>query len=301
MFRFPISAVFQHVILFLLIASGLTALAPVVRAQSPWASEVVAYEFGGGQTFGQDSAYFPANVLGPVAPGAGPMAPASSPYEVVSLGRGGWVTLGFSPRIQNEAGADFSVFENVLVNQVTGQPFTEWMIVAVSQTGDTWHTFPYDTATGAGMAGRAPTAKAPVDYQNPAESGGDSFDLDKVGLEWARYVRLTDATRYQPPDRLAAELDAVVAVHQKATHRQPQALAKARPRVWTRRSGERAILQCAAPLRQLRLVNMKGQTVHRQAQLAPQASAQLPELAAGVYVLQAQSSWGQLRRKIWLP
>jgi hypothetical protein len=261
----------------------------------------VDYEFGGKQQFGQDSAYFPANVLGPVASGAGPYAPASSPFEVASLGRNGWVVLRFDARIPNQQGADFTVFENVLKNQVTGRLFDEWMIVSVSQDGLTWHTFPYDTTTGEGMAGRTPTAKAPVDYQNPAVSGGDAFDLDSVGLDWARYVRLKDATQYQPPDRLAAELDAVVSIHQKATSRPySQQQAGSSPSVWASGDSKRAQLRANLPLEQLRLYNLQGQRVFSAQALAAHSSKELPELASGAYILRAHSRAGHIQRKLWI-
>ena len=166
------------------------------------------YAFGTSQTFGQDSAYFPANVLGPVGPGVSTTTPASTPYEVVSLGKGGFIVLGFEYPIIDGPGPDFTVFENAFF--YPGGTFGEWMIVSVSPDGENWLVFPHDTLTGIGMAGRTPTAGG-VDYTNPAESGGDSFDLSDLGLDTVRYVRVDDATRYQGPDRLSAELDAVIA------------------------------------------------------------------------------------------
>lgn len=180
-------------------------------AQAQWATGVRDYSFGTNQTIGQGAAYFPTNVLGPPAH-ATPNVPASIPQEVVSLGRNGTLTLTFDSPIADGEGADFVVFENAFV-WGNGQIFDEWMIVSVSENGDTWQTFPYDTLTGAGMAGRTPT-NAPDGCTTPATCGGDAFDLATVGLPLARYVRLQDATRYQGFDRLSAEVDAVGAIHQ---------------------------------------------------------------------------------------
>lgn len=179
-------------------------------AQHPWATAVDEYSFGTSQIFGQDSTFFPANVLGPVGPAVSETTPASTPSEIVSLGKGGYVVLSFDYPLIDGPGPDFTVFENAFV--YPGGIFDEWMIVSVSVDGENWLVFPHDTLTGAGMAGRTPTTGG-ADYLNPAESGGDSFDLADLGLDTARYVRVTDATHYQGLDRLSAELDAVIALH----------------------------------------------------------------------------------------
>ncbi|MDW8133969.1 MAG: hypothetical protein RMJ66_02770 [Bacteroidia bacterium] len=100
------------------------------------------------------------------------------------------------------------------------------MIVEVSQDGENWRTFPYDSLTGRGLAGRTPTGcmscSAPINWQDPAQAGGDTFDLRVVGLPWIRFVRVRDATHWQSPDRLSAELDGIVAIHQLSnTHIEP--------------------------------------------------------------------------------
>lgn len=184
-----------------------------LTARAQWATQVISYQFGTNQTVGQDPQYFPANVLGPVTPTATPSVPANLPTDVVSLGRGGSIVVGFDGLILDGEGADFTVFENAFVTPF-GYLFDEWLIVSVSMDGQTWHTFPYDTLTGAGMAGRTPTQEhADIHYLTPALSGGDAYDLAQLGLPQARYVRVQDATQYQSFDRLAAELDAVAVLH----------------------------------------------------------------------------------------
>jgi hypothetical protein len=190
-------------------------LLSVSRCHSQWAASVLEYAFGTNQTLGQSSAYFPANVLGPVTVGASATAPAFLPQDVVSLGRNGYVALAFDRPIVDGDGPDFIVFENAFLwgeNQVFG----EWMTVSVSEDGIGWVAFPYDTLSGAGMAGRSPTLSATT-WADPLVCGGDGFDLATVGLAQVRYVRVQDATRYQPADHLSAELDAVVAIHQLST------------------------------------------------------------------------------------
>lgn len=180
-------------------------------AQTHWANKVLAHQFGLGQTVGQDSLYFPKNILGAVSASVSATVPANTPNEIVSLGRNGWVALGFEGNIVDGTGADFTVFENAF--QFAGGIFDEWLMVSVSQDGETWVTFPYDSLTGAGMAGRTPTNGGNANYLDATQSGGNSFDLADVGLAWAKYVKVTDATKFQTPDKLSAELDAIIAIH----------------------------------------------------------------------------------------
>lgn len=184
-----------------------------LSAQSAWASSVYDFHFGISQTFGQDSAYFPQNVLGALGSNINPTMPASTPEEVCSIGKGGFIVLEFDPPILDGIGVDFTVFENAFFYNNNSQVFDEWMMVSVSNDGQTWKTFPYDTLTGDGFAGRTPTAATGANYQDPNQSGGDSFDLQELGLTEAKYVKLTDATQYQSSDRLSADLDAVIAIH----------------------------------------------------------------------------------------
>jgi hypothetical protein len=185
---------------------------------SVWPVAVYAHAFGTSQTFGQSSQYFPYNVLGEICTSATPTSPCADPCQVVSLGKGGYIVLTFDPPIADGPGADFIVFENAFYYG-SGQVFDEWMIVKVSQDGQVWYTFPYDPVTGQGLAGRTPTGcqgcpTGTTNWQNPTEAGGDAFDLSDAGLPWARYVRVEDATHFQTPDRLSADLDGIVAIHQ---------------------------------------------------------------------------------------
>ena len=134
---------------------------------------------------------------------------ASAPY-------GGTITLEF---VDNEVwdgpGADFTVFENVFyVCNESGVPdpetrFMEPAMVSVSQDGVNWRQFKfdfsprYDPDTGAlnlrhpycynsGFAGVNPVMSDGYspDPTDTAVSGGDSFDISAVGLDWIRYIRI---------------------------------------------------------------------------------------------------------------
>ncbi|MCX8111626.1 MAG: hypothetical protein N3E49_00290 [Bacteroidia bacterium] len=182
---------------------------------------VYSYQLGSSQSFGQDPQYFPYNVLGEICTSATPTNPCADPCQVVSLGKGGFIALEFDPPIADGPGPDFTVFENPF-RYGSGQVFDEWMIVSVSQDGINWVVFPFDSITGQGLAGRTPTGcmgcSGPINWQDPSQSGGDAFDLSVVGLAWAKYVRVTDATSWQPPDRLSADLDGIVAIHQLSSN-----------------------------------------------------------------------------------
>ncbi len=170
------------------------------------------------------AAELPGIVLG--APRGAGLAHGSA--DIVSLGAasnddggaaapyGGVITLEFADNtVWNGPGADFTIFENVFyVNGAAGalDPTTRFMepaLVSVSQDGLAWHQFPadfsprYDPATGqlnlrhpycyhTGFAGVNPVMSNGLDPDptDPAVSGGDSFDIGELGLDWIRFVRI---------------------------------------------------------------------------------------------------------------
>lgn len=197
-------------------ADAATSDARPVATTGVFAASVVTFEPGPGAGFGADK--MPAIVLGPPH-GAG--AKAGS-LDVVSLGKGGTIVLGFDGvEIVDGPGADFVVFEN---------PFTGWIEtgeVSVSADGQTWATFPCAAADKAGgypgCAGVGPVHAAPdnaIDPAAAAAAGGDAFDLADLGLPRARFVRVRDsgangADKYLAPTG-GFDLDAVVAIHHAA-------------------------------------------------------------------------------------
>lgn len=146
----------------------------------PWADVVVASELGEGSGHGAD--LLPGVVLGAPTSTAG-----GGSLDVVSLGREGWIVVELVdwPAVDGP-GDDLTVFEN---------PFPGWTeagVVEVSLDGELWLAFPCDPESGEGCAGFTPTG-AELDVDDPSTWGGDSFDLADVGLDEARFVRITDA------------------------------------------------------------------------------------------------------------
>ncbi len=161
------------------------------NAQDRFATSIVHFNQGSG-----GGAFDPALLLGgPRGGGTG-----SGSLDVLTLGVGGDVTLGFDVVLTDGPGADFSVFENGLV--FSGGVFTETCFVEVSTDGATFARFPvkYDGpsapigpfdvlpfGTFAGLAGGAPV-QANVDTNSidpfdPVVSGGEAFDLADLAQE----------------------------------------------------------------------------------------------------------------------
>jgi len=188
----------------------------------------------------------PENVLGPPH-GAGPFQGSS---HTLSLGLGGAITVAFTDNaIVNGPGPDFTVFENafLLSGVETGVPFAEPASVSVSADGVHWATFPCaldEPPYHPGCAGVYPVFATEDDpalalvatttpiadlvgvpfatFTPPAGSGGDSFDLSRVGLAAARFVRVEGGLQRMGLAGLAGfDLDAVAAVHSVDTFALP--------------------------------------------------------------------------------
>ncbi len=198
----------------------LLLLASAAVAQDPFADAVVDFAPGSGSGFGAD--LLPDVVLGPPRGGG----PVQQSLDVVSLGNDGAITVRFDqPVICDGPGFDFTVFENAFhVTTPSGPVFEEYGIIAVSQDGVDFVELPYDAITHDGLAGRVPVLSDPdngIDPLQPAESGGDAFDLSTIGLPWVAYVRVTDpgatipdpGNRIPPGDKGGFDLDAVAALH----------------------------------------------------------------------------------------
>jgi hypothetical protein len=176
-----------------------------------WATQVLDVHYGPGQGFGQ--AEMPAIVLGPPQ-GAGC---CSGSLDVVSLGNGGWIVLGFGgTELVDGPGADFVVFENPFQygsdeTTVYAEPAT----VEVSTDGSSWIGWPCTAVhwPWGSCAGWHPVYQSgdtgPLD---PTNSGGDAFDLADVGLSSARFVRIVDRADVDGPAGVF-DLDAVGIVH----------------------------------------------------------------------------------------
>lgn len=187
-----------------------------------YAAEVVDVTYGAYAGFGQSR--FPQIVFGPPK-GVGTDAGGT---DVLSLGRGGTITVGFGDAcVVDGPGIDLVVYENPFWE--AGDPedlYIETAIVEVSADGIVFVPFPasYDDALELGdperydgYAGVEPVM--PGDDQ--ATNGGDRFDLADIGVDTIRYVRITDTDGdpVDPGDLIGAppqagfDLDAVGAIH----------------------------------------------------------------------------------------
>ncbi len=188
---------------------------------------VYMFSPGTGQNSGQEPQYYPKNIFGLPSTNASYELPESSPEQILSLGMGGEIIIGIKNfQIVNGEGPDFTIFENCFFNPVSKKLFAEPAKVAVSNDGVNFIEFPYNDSTLKGLAGITPV-NGNKDPYNPKLSGGDSFDLSDIGMDFITHVKLTDVTHliedlfpdniyYQPPFILSGfDLDAVVALHTK--------------------------------------------------------------------------------------
>ena len=189
------------------------ALGALPQAQSAFATQIVSYVQGSGSGIFDTS-----NLLG--GPIGGGLSLGS--VDVLTLGGGGEVTVGFDVTLTDGPGADFSVFENGFVVTGTSDVFAEVAFVEVSTDGLTFARFPTSyagsgTAMGAyrGLSGGMPVlADVTVDPASPFDpvtSGGEAFDLadlagdpdvlsGSVDLSAIHYVRLVDVEGAVPDD-----------------------------------------------------------------------------------------------------
>jgi hypothetical protein len=150
-----------------------------------FATHVLEVAYGPGQDFGR--AAMPDIALGPPR-GAGCCAGST---DVVSLGNGGTIVVGFADNgIVDGPGDDFVIFENPF--EFGGALFAELATVEVSEDGESWHAFSCDAVEPpyGSCAGHHPVF---LDGEGDlADAGGDRFDLADLGLDQARFLRVTD-------------------------------------------------------------------------------------------------------------
>lgn len=199
-------------------AAGNGGVGPEIPPTSAYATSVESFEAGTGAGFNQ--AMFPDIVLGPPK-GQGT---DSGSYDVLSLGVGGEIVLGFGDlAIVDGPGPDLLVFENAFwPGGDASMVFAELGEVSVSEDGEIWHAFACDSAGDGqgnfkGCAGATPTLvydAATLVPLDPQQSGGDAFDLADVGLTRARFVKIRDLET-QPIGGTTSgfDLDAVGAIH----------------------------------------------------------------------------------------
>lgn len=180
------------------------------------ASCVAAFEPGDDGGFGSDR--FPEILYGePLGSGT-----TSGGLDVLSLGRGGSIVLGFGGNtIVDGEGPDFVVFENPFF--AAGDPnnvYAELGEVSVSMDGEIWSVFPCaeDAEPPAGCAGVSPVfanGDLGISSLDPAVSGGDAFDLAELGVSEARFVRIRDLQGIGAQPNAGFDLDAISVLHAK--------------------------------------------------------------------------------------
>lgn len=154
---------------------------------------VYSFKPGTGQSIGQDSTYFPKNIFGPPSTTAREDVPETRPEEMLSLGKDGEIVVGFKGKVLIDIpGPDFTIFENVVKDGVTKKYFAEPGIVSVSEDGVHFYRFPFNPKTLDGLAGKTPTYGDQNPY-DPTASGGDSFDIAELGLDYVRYIKIKDS------------------------------------------------------------------------------------------------------------
>jgi len=162
------------------------------KAEHSYIDTVYSFSPGTGQNYGQSPAFFPMNVFGAPAVEASEYIPASAESEVLSLGIDGEIIVGVKDMvIYDGAGDDFIIYENAFKNQATKKVFAEPAKVAVSEDGINYIEFPHNDWTLEGCAGKTPT-NGGIDPFTQDSSGGDGFDIGKLGLEKIRYIKITD-------------------------------------------------------------------------------------------------------------
>ena len=182
-----------------------------------FATRVVSFTKGKDGGFGEEK--LPNVVLGP--PHGGGSGGGST--DVLSLGVGGEIVLGFDADIVDGAGPDFLVFENPFL--VGGDPTQVWAElgeVSVSDDGVTWTTFPcterkYPYGMCAGWHPVLATPGRTIDATTWEDAGGDFFDLSAIGVSRARFVRIRDVMPHAGTGGTAGfDLDAVAVLHGRA-------------------------------------------------------------------------------------
>jgi hypothetical protein len=159
--------------------------------------------------------------------------------DVVSLGGGGSIVVGFAPNaIVDGPGVDFVVFENPF-DYGNGDRYVEPGEVSVSDDGVTWTAFPCTDTTQAmpdGGWGATRCGGMNLVYSNPfrppyispfdlQRAGGDQYDLASIGVKHARYVRIRNVVATEPcpegglpdgevlPDKNGFDLDAIAIIN----------------------------------------------------------------------------------------
>jgi hypothetical protein len=228
-----------------LCAFGFPSLA-LAQVSGAYATHVVAYNQGTG-----NGNFTPSNILG------GPQGGGfnNGALDVLTLGNGGDVTVGFAVTIVDGPGADLTVSENGFT--FGGGTFAEVAAVEVSTDGQQFARFPsrYSGPVGplppfgtmpmgsfrgltGGLPGLANVLTNTISPWDPSVSGGEAFDLADlanhplvqsgvVDLQNIQFVRIADVVEGVELDSFgnliwdnggtsSADIDAVAVIHHSA-------------------------------------------------------------------------------------
>jgi len=232
-------------------ALGATAAIATAASASFYASSVIEYAPGAGPTPGFDDAAAalgsPTRFTAPASPFGGAVTPFNSSFgegEVVTIGEGGWLTLGFDQPIldvpSNPFGIDLLIFGNSFAGidfdtgLATGAVFGEGGVIELSDNGSTWHTVigveadglfptlgyqdvtePFPTAAGSVLTDFRTPVDPSLDFSGlstaeiaaayAGSGGGAGVDIASVGLSSVLYVRISNPVG----SGLTPEIDAV--------------------------------------------------------------------------------------------
>jgi hypothetical protein len=225
-----------------------------------FAATVVQYVPGTGVGAGLDD---PLSALGPATrftspadPFGGPVTPFNAPYgieELVTIGFGGWLTVGFDQPVfdrnrPDEFGFDLIIFGNSFYldadfpNGIVAGISEEPGVIDVSQDGTTWWpvvaladtAFPTMGYQDVVDAFPAVAGEVLTDFHRPVDptidpigmsmpelisayagsGGGTGVDIADTGLEWIQYVRISN--HHPPASGVTPEIDAISVVPEPA-------------------------------------------------------------------------------------
>ncbi len=165
--------------------------------------KVLSFSPKGGATYGQEG--FPKMIQGPPRG----LGRSKGSLHVVSLGCGGSIILEFSsPLIANGPGVDFIIFENAF-SYGGKETFSEPAKISVSIDGKKWYSYPchpektqWPFPQCAGVREVYSHPDNSIDPYNPNKAGGDVFDLEDVGLPFARFIKIEDLSHKHPDAKL---------------------------------------------------------------------------------------------------
>lgn len=222
-------------VLFVRVAAGFVALSSSALA-SPYATSWTSYAQGTGASAGyldpSAAVGSPSRFTGVTGGWPSVVSPFSSPWDadqIVSIGRGGHLTLAFDHNVYNRAsnayGVDFIVFTNMFYvdagGNATGKFATLGGSIEVSQDGSDWRLVTgADPNSGFATNGYADVTSpfqdypgsVPTDFTKPVDpsfnpigksfaqiisgyngsGGGTGVDFASTGLDFIRYVRISN-------------------------------------------------------------------------------------------------------------